>query len=201
MECVLGISCNDFVILASDMTNAHSILVNKQDEDKMFKLSDRLLMAVTGESGDTTQFAEYIEKNIQLYKMRNGYELSPPAAANFTRRNLADSLRSRSPYMVNFLLAGYSERTGPELYWMDYLASMIKTPFATHGYGGMFSIGIMDRYYRPDLTEEEAYDILKKCVAEIQKRLIINLPNFQVKVLDKNGIRALNVIKSQNLTA
>lgn len=61
----------------------------------MFKLSDRLLMAVTGESGDTTQFAEYIEKNIQLYKMRNGYELSPPAAANFTRRNLADSLRSR----------------------------------------------------------------------------------------------------------
>ena len=65
----------------------------------MFKLSDRLLMAVTGESGDTTQFAEYIEKNIQLYKMRNGYELSPPAAANFTRRNLADSLRSR----VNFI--------------------------------------------------------------------------------------------------
>ena len=65
------------------------------DEDKMFKLSDSLLMAVTGESGDTTQFAEYIEKNIQLYKMRNGYELSPNAAASFTRRNLADSLRSR----------------------------------------------------------------------------------------------------------
>ena len=29
-------------------------------------------MAVSGESGDTTQFAEYIAKNIQLYKMRNG---------------------------------------------------------------------------------------------------------------------------------
>jgi 20S proteasome subunit beta 4 len=59
----------------------------------------------------------------------------------------------------------------------------------------------MDRYYRPDLTEQEAYEILKKCVAEIQKRLIINLPNFQVKVLDKDGIHALDVIKSQNLTA
>lgn len=65
------------------------------DEDKMFKLSDHLLMAVNGEAGDTTQFAEYIEKNIQLYKMRNGYQLSPPAAASFTRRNLADSLRSQ----------------------------------------------------------------------------------------------------------
>jgi len=62
-------------------------------------------MAVTGESGDTTQFAEYIEKNIQLYKMRNGYELSPPAAANFTRRNLADSLRSRVDICLIVLVA------------------------------------------------------------------------------------------------
>jgi len=197
----LGIACNDFVILASDMTNAHSIIVNKQDEDKMFKLSDRLLMAVTGESGDTTIFAEFIARNFQLYKMRNGYELSPPAAASFTRRQLADALRSKTPYQVNFLLAGFSERTGPELYWMDYLASMVKVPYATHGYGGMFSIGIMDRYYRADLTREEAYDVLKKCVAEIQQRLIINLPNFQVKVLDKDGIHMMDVIKSKNLVA
>merc|ERR1711911_416886 len=176
MECVLGIACNDFVILASDMTNAHSIIVNKQDEDKMFKLSDRLLMAVTGESGDTTIFAEFIARNFQLYKMRNGYELSPPAAASFTRRQLADALRSKTPYQV-------------------------KVPYATHGYGGMFSIGIMDRYYRADLTREEAYDVLKKCVAEIQQRLIINLPNFQVKVLDKDGIHMMDVIKSKNLVA
>jgi len=101
--------------------------------------------------------------------------------------------------MVNFLLAGYSDRTGPELYWMDYLASMIKAPYATHGYGGMFSMAIMDRYYRADMTEEEAYDVLKKCVAEVQKRLIINLPNFQVKVLNKDGIHAKNPIKSKDL--
>lgn len=38
----------------------------------MFKLSSKLLMLVTGEAGDTVQFAEYMEKNIQLYKMKNG---------------------------------------------------------------------------------------------------------------------------------
>lgn len=101
--------------------------------------------------------------------------------------------------MVNFLLAGYDEQTGPALYWMDYLASMLKTPFATHGYGGMFAISIMDRHHRPDMSEAEAYDLLKLCVADIQKRLIINLPNFQVKMLDKNGIRNLDVIRSKDL--
>jgi len=29
-------------------------------------------MAICGEGGDTVQFAEYIAKNIQLYRMRNG---------------------------------------------------------------------------------------------------------------------------------
>lgn len=65
------------------------------DFDKMIPLSDRILMLVSGECGDCIQFSEYIAKNIQLYKMRNGYELSPDAAANFTRRDLAESLRSR----------------------------------------------------------------------------------------------------------
>lgn len=39
----------------------------------MFQLSSKLLMAVSGEGGDTVQFAEYIAKNIQLYRMRNGH--------------------------------------------------------------------------------------------------------------------------------
>jgi 20S proteasome alpha/beta subunit len=41
------------------------------------------------------QFAEYIEKNVKLYTFRNGIELNPEAAANFTRNELAQALRSR----------------------------------------------------------------------------------------------------------
>lgn len=59
-----------------------------------------------GESGDTVQFTEFISKNIALYKMRNNYELSPKEAAHFTRKNLADYLRSRTPYQVNMMIAG-----------------------------------------------------------------------------------------------
>lgn len=42
------------------------------DYDKMFKLSEKILLLCVGEAGDTVQFAEYIQKNVQLYKMRNG---------------------------------------------------------------------------------------------------------------------------------
>lgn len=51
----------------------------------------------------------------------------------------------------------------------------------------------------PDITQEEAYDIFKKCVLEIQKRLIINLSNFKIAVVDKNGVRRLEDITSKTL--
>lgn len=76
------------------------------DENKIHKISNNLLMATIGDAGDTIQFTEYIAKNIALYKMRNGYDLSPKAAAHYTRKNLADYLRSRSPYHVNLFVAG-----------------------------------------------------------------------------------------------
>ena len=72
MECLIGMVFDDFVMVAADQTNANSIIVLKSDQNKFFPLSDKLVMAVSGEKGDTSQFAEYIARNIQLYKMRNG---------------------------------------------------------------------------------------------------------------------------------
>uniref|UniRef100_A0A673HUA5 Proteasome subunit beta n=1 Tax=Sinocyclocheilus rhinocerous TaxID=307959 RepID=A0A673HUA5_9TELE len=167
MEYLIGIQGPDFVLVAADNVAASSIIQMKHDYDKMFKLSEKILLLCVGEAGDTVQFAEYIQKNVQLYKMRNGYELSPAAAANFTRKNLADYLRSRTPYHVNLLLAGYDETDGPGLYYMDYLSALAKAPFAAHGYGAFLTLSILDRYYRPDLTREEAVDLLKKCLEEV----------------------------------
>ncbi|CAK1543106.1 unnamed protein product [Leptosia nina] len=199
LQCLLGIQGKDFVMIAADQTNSHSIMVMKDDEDKIYKISDKLAMGIIGDSGDTNQFAEYIAKNIQLYKMRNSYELGPSAAANFTRRNLAEYLRSSTPYFVNILMGGYDKENGPELYFMDYLASSIKVPFAAHGFGGFLSLSIMDRQYKKDLTEQEAYDILKLCVQEVHRRLFVSLPNFQVTVVNKDGVRALPVLNSKSL--
>lgn len=50
-----------------------------------------------------------------------------------------------------------------------------------------------------EITQAEAYDILQKCVLEIQKRLIINLSNFKVAVVDKDGVRRLDDISSKSL--
>lgn len=199
MEGLFGAVFKDFTLVAADMTAAQSILVMKNDEGKIHKISDKLFMAVTGDSGDTVQFAEFIAKNIQLYKMRNGYELSPRAAAYYTRKQLAEYLRSRSPYNCNMLIAGYDPEEGPQLFFIDYLASLIEIPYITHGYPGIVTLSIMGEYHRKDMSVQEAYDMFSKCVQEVQKRLIINVPNFKVSMVSKDGITHLPPIKARNI--
>ena len=92
----------------------------KQDQNKLFKLDSNVGIVVCGEAGDTVYFGEFIQKNIALYRIKNGYSLSVKSVANFTRNELADSLRRR-PYQVNLLLGGYDSSESKSLPLLDGL--------------------------------------------------------------------------------
>ena len=88
------------------------------------------------------------------------------------------------------LIAGHtSEEEGPALYWTDYLGALDKVPFAVQGYASHFCLATMDRFYRPNMTLEEAKFVLKKCLHELRERFVVNFADFTIKVIDKNGIR------------
>ncbi|CAG8506299.1 498_t:CDS:10 [Dentiscutata erythropus] len=194
MEFLIGITGKDFVLTAADTSAARSITVMKSTEDKSCDLNKHNIMLYSGESGDTVNFAEYIQRNVRLYGIRNGIELTPKAAATFTRKELATSLRSRHPYTVFLLIAGYDITTSkPHLYWIDYLGSSIEVPFAAHGYGAYYCMSILDRYHHPDLTLDEAKVLIKKCIDELKSRFVFNLLDFKIKVTDQDGIREIDL--------
>ncbi|KAH0631124.1 hypothetical protein JD844_005256 [Phrynosoma platyrhinos] len=44
------------------------------------------------------------------------------------------------------------------------------------------------------ITREEAIEVLKKCLEELQKRFILNLPSFNARFIDKDGIHEVTNI-------
>ena len=66
-----------------------------QTDDKSRTLNRHNLLLFAGEAGDTVQFAEFVQANVQLYGMRNETELNSDAVAAYARREMADNLRSR----------------------------------------------------------------------------------------------------------
>jgi 20S proteasome subunit beta 4 len=103
MDIVLGITTKDGVLLATSKAAVRGITVLKATDDKTRDLTEHSLLAFTGEAGDTVQFAEYLQANIQLYGIRNGFEMSSNAVASFARNTLAESLRSRVCFPIEIL--------------------------------------------------------------------------------------------------
>ncbi|AXA50904.1 20S proteasome subunit beta 4 [Malassezia restricta] len=194
MESLFGITGKGFTIIASDNNAARSIIKMKSDDDKQKVLSNHLVMTYAGESGDTIQFAEYIERNMRLYSIRNNIDLRPKAAASWIRSQLAESIRSRHPYQVNLLLGGYDEPSSePALYWIDYLGTLVQVPFAAHGYASYLTLSTMDRYHRPDMSLEEGLQLLKQCINEMRTRFVIDVGSFSVRIITREGVREVAI--------
>jgi 20S proteasome subunit beta 4 len=184
---------SDFCCVIADTTAVQQIIVQKSNEDKIIELDKSKLFALSGPKGDCANFGEFVKCNLNLYRLKNGRELTTRAAANWTRNELAKALRS-GPYQVNGLFAGFDEQNGPELFFLDYLATMHKVNSSGHGYGGMFSLSLFDKHWVPNMSKQQSLQLVRKCVAEIQERLVVAPEKFLVKFVGKDGIEQLTMI-------
>ena len=199
MESLIGIKGADFVLIAADANAGRSIVLMKDDVQKIHSLDGNKLFGAVGNPSDRDLFTNYIQKNITLYRLRTGISLSTESTAHWTRRKLANALR-QNPYQTDLLIGGVdkdpqSEEYIPSLYYMDYLASLNKLDFAVHGHGSNFLLSVMDKYYKPGMTKDEVVDLLKACIHELKVRFIIKYPRFNVQIVDKDGIHVLDPIQ------
>jgi len=176
-DCLFGLVGKDYVLIAADTSAARSIVVFKDDEDKILPLDKFKLLGASGPTGDRVAFTEFVQKNIHLYELKNNVPLTVKAAANWTRNELAVALR-RGPYQVNLLLGGYDPKHGPSLYYMDYMASMHPVPFGAQGYGAYFTYSIFDRYFYADMPLAEGIGLLQRCLDELKVRFVLNVSKF-----------------------
>merc|ERR1719198_2295147 len=72
------------------------------------------LLGVAGDPADTVFEPQYLQKNVELYRLRNGVPLSTHAAANYIRGEKASNLRKKMS-QVDMLLGGYDDEAGPSL--------------------------------------------------------------------------------------
>ena len=127
---------------------------------------------------------------MELYFFQNGQRLTTEEAAAYIRNQFVEGIRS-SPYQCNCLLAGFDE-DGPKLYWLDYLGSYAKLLKAAHGYGAYFLYGLMDNFYKKNMSLVDGEDIIKKCINELKTRFSINMVDFDVFKITKNGIEDIS---------
>lgn len=192
MDIILGIRLKDCTLFATSKAFTRGISVLKATDDKTIDLNSHNMMAYTGESGDTTQFAEYIKANVQLFGLREGYDMESAEIASYVRHELATSIRSRKPYQVQVLIGGTKNNGEGFLSMIDYLGTRCDLPYAAHGYAAFYTMSLLDHHYKEDITLDDGLRLLKLCEEELNKRMPIDFKGLNVKIVDKEGIRPID---------
>lgn len=118
---------------------------------------------------------------------------------HFTRNHLVTNLRTNPTCKVAMLLAGYDPQDGPQLYFIDMHGSAHSLKYSGHGLGTAICASILHDLWKPNMNRAQTYDIVKACVSEIQKRLVINLRNFEVIVVDAKGVEQLESLNHTSI--
>jgi 20S proteasome subunit beta 4 len=146
-------------------------------------------MAIAGETCDRERFASYIQRNLDWYKYKYGYELDLESTAEFTRSELATAIR-KGPFQCNLLIGGYDQtKEKARLFWLDYMGTLVEVKKGGHGYAGYFTSSVLDNANKKDMTLEEGMEAIKDCIKEMQTRFLMSQPKFVIKIVTKDGTK------------
>ncbi len=76
---------------------------------------------------------------------------------------------------------------------MDYMASLHELNRCAHGYGAHFTLGLLDRFWKPEMTEEEGIEVIRKCIEEIKTRFLVNRSHYTVKLVNSKGVKVIHM--------
>lgn len=125
----LGITGNDFAILAGDTRSTSGYSINTRYAPKVYRIGGddetgagaHLILSVVGFAADGQALKERLDTNVKMYRYRHGKQMSVKACA----QRLSTILYQRRffPYYVHAILGGLDEEGKGALYSYDPVGS------------------------------------------------------------------------------
>jgi proteasome beta subunit len=158
---VVGIKCTDGVVVATDSLISWGTLILSEKGVKAFKLTDSIVLASAGLVSDYQMLVNRLQAQIKLYELNQKKSITVKALAKMISNTLY-SIRM-TPLYVQTVVIGV-DSAGPQMFTLDMGGSLIPEEITATGTGDRMAYGVLENYYKPDITVKEAEEIAIKAV-------------------------------------
>mmetsp|Transcript_12016 Transcript_12016/g.18133 ORF Transcript_12016/g.18133 Transcript_12016/m.18133 type:complete len:292 (-) Transcript_12016:169-1044(-) len=157
----LAFKFNDGIIVSVDSRSTMGAYIASQTVKKVIEINPFLLGTMAGGAADCSFWERDLGMKCRLYELRNKKRISVAAASKL----LANTMNSYRGYGLSMgtMVTGWDE-TGPQLYYVDNDGTRLHGNLFSVGSGSTYAYGVLDTFYRPDLTVEEAIDLGKRAI-------------------------------------
>lgn len=182
----IGITCKDGTILSSEKRVSYGHMIMSKSGKKTFLLTDYVGAACAGLVADMQILIRQVAAYAKLYELDNGRRISVKSVAKSMSAILFE--RRYYPYIAQTIVGGVDD-DGPSIYTLDPLGSVLPDKYATAGTGAEIAIGVLETYYKPDMSLDEAKDLILRAMKSAIARDVASGNGIDLLIVTKDGAR------------
>merc|ERR1711924_347299 len=151
---------------------------------------DKIFVCRCGSAADTQALTGFVINYLNQHAVELGQEPTVKTCANLFK---LIAYNNKDNLMAGLIIAGYDEKRGGQVFTTPLGGTLHPVNFAIDGSGSGYISGLVDEYYRPDMTKDEALAFCRKSVAHVMARdgssggmvrtLVINADGLEEGVL------------------
>ncbi len=184
----LGLVCKNSVVMASEHRATMGTLIAHKKTQKIFKIDNHLALTTAGLVGDAQLLARWLMAEAELFNLKRNQEMSVKAAATLMANILSG--RRYFPYWVQLLIGGL-DSDGGHVYSLDAAGGAIPDEYITTGSGSPYVYGILEDYYKENMTPNDGVDLAIRGVFTAMKRDAASGNGIDVVLIDKKGYQEI----------
>jgi len=182
----VGTVFKDGTILASEKRVTYGYTLMSKSGKKVFKITDRLGIACAGLISDMQAIARILSAEVRLYELENNRIIPVRSAAKLLSSILFG--HRVMPYFTETLVGGVDD-TGPHLFVLDPIGSLIEDKYAALGTGAKIAIGIIEDNYKDDMELNNIKKIIIDAIKTAIGRDAVSGDGIDILIIGKNEIK------------
>ena len=185
----LGFKYKGGVLLAVDSRATGGMYIGSGSVKKIIEINRFLLGTMAGGAADCVYWERVLSKQCRLYQLRNRERISVAAASKLLS-NITYNYKGMG-LSLGVMIAGYDKK-GPGLYYVDSDGTRIDGNCFSVGSGSIFAYGVLDKGYKYDLSDEEAYDLGRRSIYHATFRDAASGGIVRVYHMTKDGFKVIS---------
>jgi len=183
----IGMIAKDCVVLASDQRATMGFLIASKTAKKIYKVTDRIGATIAGSVADAQSIMELLAAEAKLFEIQRGRPIRVKA---LTRLLSNIMFQGRGAYMLGSLVGGFDDE-GPQVYYTDFVGSVIPDNYVANGSGSPVALGVLEAEYKEDLPKKKAIELAVRAIAAAIERDAATGNSILVSVIDKDGYQEI----------
>ncbi|GAB1610246.1 proteasome subunit beta type-1-B-like [Argonauta hians] len=196
---VLGLSGEDYAILASDTRLSEGFSIYTRDSPKSYKVTDNTVMGSVGFHGDVLTLTKIIEARLKIYEHDHRKKMSCAAVAAMLSTILY--YRRFFPYYTYNLIAGIDDKGKGAVYSFDPVGSYQRENCRAAGSASSMLQPILDNQIEcknlakkgqpMKISLEKAIELVKDVFISAAERDIYTGDAVLLNIITKDGVREI----------